>query len=129
MKLTRRKLRNMILEAVDPALRASKFEQVPGLIFNVLPDPYDPMNMIYDEEGYEQADPVLSRIHHIIQNADHLNNNISDLTSNNPEYIESMRSQIPEVISMLQVNPDITHETEAVVLYLKSIGSKIGLML
>jgi hypothetical protein len=85
--------------------------------------------MVYDEEGYEQADPVLSRIHHIIQNADHLNNNIPDLVSSNPEYIESMRSQIPEVISLLQGNPSITHETEAIVLYLKNIASKIGLML
>jgi hypothetical protein len=31
MKLTRQKLRSMILEAVDPVYRASKFEQVPGL--------------------------------------------------------------------------------------------------
>ena len=128
MKLTSRKLKQLILREMASMgklskveYRAQMFKQTPGLVLGAIASPDDPAFFEYDEDGYEEPNPELEQLHFMLQNIDQFAANVLMYQKSPAMFVDRVRDSIPDVIEILQNNPEFTYESEAIMLYLQKV--------
>ena len=128
MKINRKNLRKLILKEMASMrdlskveYRAQMFKQTPGLVFGAIVDVDDPTFFEYDEDGDEEPNPELEQLHFMLQNIDQFAANVLMYQKSPQRFVDMVRDSIPDVIEILQTNPEFSYEPEAVIMYLQKV--------